>query len=77
MDLVQVRVLCDEASGCLQRGLSLPTLPPGQELGAGQWIFVAHSQGEPPAWSLRDGLLLQQVASERIPAEQRTPAHPP
>lgn len=34
------------------------------ELGAGQWDFRGPQSKEPPAWSSRDGLLLQQVAPQ-------------
>lgn len=61
--------------GVCRLGLSLPTLPPGQSLVLGSGIFVAHSQGASGLELPRDGLLAAGGSSERIPAEQRTPAH--
>lgn len=58
--LVQVRALRTEASGYLQAGSSLPSLPP---VGAWCWAvgFAWPTVREPQAWSSRGGLLLRQV----------------
>lgn len=62
--------------GVCRRGLSPPTLPPGQSLVLGSGIFVARSQGASGLELSRWPVSAAGGPSEQIPAEQKTPTPP-